>query len=160
MIPLLQFLEQSDSPFMVNVYPFFSYINNKKDIGLDYALFENQGVMLDNGLFYDNLFDATLDSFVAAMEREGFRGVRVVVSETGWPTDGGEAASPENARVYNGNVVKRALGDVGTPMRPSVGVEVFLFDMFDENGKDGQEYEKHFGVFGLDGIKAYDVNFT
>uniref|UniRef100_A0A803LJA4 Glucan endo-1,3-beta-D-glucosidase n=1 Tax=Chenopodium quinoa TaxID=63459 RepID=A0A803LJA4_CHEQI len=149
MIPLLQFLQQNDSPFMVNIYPFFSYINNKKDIGLDYALFNSQGYMLDNELYYNNLFDATLDSFVAAMEREGFPGVRIVVTETGWPTGGGEDASPDNARMYNGNVVRRARGDVGTPMRPGVGVEVFLFDMFDENEKDGQEYEKHFGVFEL-----------
>ncbi|XP_021740783.1 glucan endo-1,3-beta-glucosidase-like [Chenopodium quinoa] len=160
MIPLLQFLQQNDSPFMVNIYPFFSYINNKKDIGLDYALFNSQGYMLDNELYYNNLFDATLDSFVVAMEREGFPGVRVVVTETGWPTGGGEDASPDNARMYNGNVVRRARGDVGTPMRPGVGVEVFLFDMFDENEKDGEEYEKHFGVFELNGMKAYDVSFT
>ncbi|XP_021842762.1 glucan endo-1,3-beta-glucosidase-like [Spinacia oleracea] len=160
MIPLLQYLQQNDSPFMVNVYPFFSYINNRKDIGLDYTLFNSQGVMLDNELYYDNLFDATLDSFVAAMDKVGFRGVRVVVAETGWPTAGGEAACPENARMYNGNIVRRALGDVGTPMRPGVGVEVFLFDMFDEDEKNGEEYEKHFGVFGLNGIKAYDVSFT
>ncbi|XP_010682549.1 glucan endo-1,3-beta-glucosidase isoform X2 [Beta vulgaris subsp. vulgaris] len=159
-IPLLRFLKDHDSPLMINVYPFFSYINNKKDIGLDYALFNTQGVLLDNGLFYNNLFDATLDSFVAAMEREGFRGIRLVVTETGWPTAGGEAASLENARVYNGNVVKRALGDFGTPMRPSAGVEVFLFDLFDEDEKDGEEYEKHFGVFALNGVKAYDVNFS
>uniref|UniRef100_A0A803LMI3 Glucan endo-1,3-beta-D-glucosidase n=1 Tax=Chenopodium quinoa TaxID=63459 RepID=A0A803LMI3_CHEQI len=125
-----------------------------------YALFNSQGYMLDNELYYNNLFDATLDSLVAAMEREGFPGVRIVVTERGWPTGGGEGASPDNARMYNGNVVRRARGDVGTPMRPGVGVEVFLFDMFDENEKDGQEYEKHFGVFELNGMKAYDVSFT
>ncbi|CAO2829261.1 unnamed protein product [Amaranthus hypochondriacus] len=160
-IPLLQFLTETNSPLMVNVYPFYSYITNKKDVGLDYALFNTKGVLLDNnGLLYDNLFDATLDSFVAAMEKEGFNGVRMMVAETGWPTDGGEAASFENARVYNGNVAMRALRDVGTPKRPSVGVEVFLFDLFDENEKFGVEYERHFGVFQLNGVKAYDVSFS
>ena len=160
MAPLLQFLQDTDSPFMVNVYPFFSYINNKKDIELDYVLFRTPNVTFDEGLIYDNLFDATLDSFVAAMEKEGFGGVRLVVSETGWPTGGGEAAGTENASAYNGNVVSRALGNVGTPRRPGVEVEVFLFDLFDENGKNGDEYEKHFGVFRVNGDKAYDVSFT
>ncbi|KAJ8439542.1 hypothetical protein Cgig2_007059 [Carnegiea gigantea] len=160
MVPLLQFLQDTDSPFMVNVYPFFSYINNKNDIELDYVLFRTPNVTFDDGLIYDNLFDATLDSFVAAMEKEGFGWVRLMVSETGWPTTGGEAAGMENASAYNGNVVSRALGNIGTPRRPGVEVEVFLFDLFDENGKNGDEYEKHFGVFRLNGDKAYDVSFT
>lgn len=160
MVPLLQFLQDTDSPFMVNVYPFFSYINNQKDIDLDYVLFRSPNVMVDDGLYYDNMFDATLDSFVAAMEREGFGWVRLVVSETGWPTAGTEAAGPNNAKAYNGNVVSRALGDVGTPRRPGIGVEVFLFDLFDEDDKNGEEFEKHFGVFYLNGVKAYDVSFS
>ncbi|XP_074296331.1 glucan endo-1,3-beta-glucosidase-like [Silene latifolia] len=160
MSSLLKFLHETDSPFMVNVYPFLSYVNNPKDIGLDYVLFNSPNVMDDNGIFYNNLFDATLDSFVAAMEREGFGEIELVVSETGWPTAGYEAAGLENARVYNENVVKRALGNVGTPKRPGVGMEVFLFDLFDEDKKNGDEYEKHFGVFGLSGAKIYDVCFT
>ncbi|XP_059637408.1 glucan endo-1,3-beta-glucosidase-like [Cornus florida] len=160
MIPLLQFLRDSGSPLMVNVYPFFSYTNNPQDISLDYALFRSKNVGPDQNLVYDNLFDATIDSFVSAMEREGFAGISVVVSETGWPTSGGEAASVGNALAYNGEVVRRALNNVGTPKRPGVGVEVFLFDLFDENEKNGEEFEKHFGIFELNGVKAYDLNFV
>uniref|UniRef100_A0A5B7BXY5 Glucan endo-1,3-beta-D-glucosidase n=1 Tax=Davidia involucrata TaxID=16924 RepID=A0A5B7BXY5_DAVIN len=160
MIPLLQFLHDSGSPLMVNVYPFFSFTNNPKDISLDYALFRSTNVENDQNLGYDNLFDATIDAFVSAMEREGFAGIPVVVTETGWPTAGGGAASSENALGYNGNVVRRALSDVGTPKRPGVGVEAFLFDLFDENEKGGEEYEKHFGIFGVNGVKAYDLNFN
>ncbi|BBG94070.1 O-Glycosyl hydrolases family 17 protein, partial [Prunus dulcis] len=69
-----------------------------------------------------NLFDASVDAFVSAMEREGVAGVAVVVSETGWPTRGGEAASVENALAYNAEVVRRAVEGVGTPRRPGVGV--------------------------------------
>ncbi|KZV24432.1 glucan endo-1,3-beta-glucosidase-like [Dorcoceras hygrometricum] len=71
------------------------------------------------------MFDATVDAFIYTMEREGFVGVPAVVVETGWPTDGGEATSVENARAYGENVVTRALDNVGTPKRPGVGVEVF-----------------------------------
>lgn len=146
---------------MVNIYPFFSYINNDhKHVTLDYATFRSSKVEFDQELAYTNMFDAAIDAFVYAMEREGFDGIPVVVTETGWPTDGGEAAGAGNALAYNGNVVTRALANVGTPKRPGVGVEVFLFDLFDENGKSGSEYEKHFGIFGVDGIKAYDIRFN
>ncbi|KAI3795979.1 hypothetical protein L1987_38640 [Smallanthus sonchifolius] len=101
----------------------------------------------------------TVDAFIFAMEREGYGGIRVVVTETGWPTAGGEAASGENALAYNGNVVKRSLDNVGTPKRPGIGVEVFLFDLFDENEKMGNEFEKHIGMFRINGVKAYDLMF-
>ncbi|KAK3041797.1 hypothetical protein RJ639_000313 [Escallonia herrerae] len=160
MVPLLQFLRDSGSPLMVNVYPYFSYVNNPQYVSLDYALFRSQDAQRDQNLVYDNLFDATVDAFIHAMEREGFGGIPVVVTETGWPTGEGVAASAENALAYNGNVVRRALNNVGTPKRPGIGVEVFLFDLFDENGKGGEESEKHFGIFGVNGVKAYDLNFN
>ncbi|KAH7835669.1 hypothetical protein Vadar_028578 [Vaccinium darrowii] len=160
MIPLLQFLRDTQSPLMVNVYPYFSYVNNPQYVSLDSVLFRSTNIENDQNLGYDNVFDMTVDAFAYAMEREGFGGIPVVVTETGWPTGGGAAASPENALAYNGNVVRRALENVGTPKRPGVGVEVFLFDLFDENEKDGEEFEKHFGVFGVDGVKAYGLNFS
>uniref|UniRef100_A0A6N2K7N7 Non-specific lipid-transfer protein n=1 Tax=Salix viminalis TaxID=40686 RepID=A0A6N2K7N7_SALVM len=49
----------------------------------------------------DNPFDASVDAFVFATEREGFQGIKIAVSETGWPTGGGEAASVANAMAYN-----------------------------------------------------------
>ncbi|KAF9626707.1 hypothetical protein IFM89_038881 [Coptis chinensis] len=158
--PLLQFLAETGAPLMVNVYPFFSYVNNPNDIPLNYALFNSPPTVQDNGLVYDNLFDATIDAFISAMEKEGFPGIPVAVTETGWPTSGGEAAAPENALTYNGNIIRRASNNIGTPKRPGAGVEVFLFGLFDENEKAGMEYEKHFGLFTNGGVKAYDLNFN
>ncbi|KAL0421371.1 UNVERIFIED_CONTAM: putative glucan endo-1,3-beta-glucosidase [Sesamum latifolium] len=145
---------------MVNVYPFYSYINNKENVTLDYALFRLSKIEVDQNLAYTNMFDATIDAFVYAMEREGFHGIPVVVTETGWPTSGADGTSVNNALAYNGNVVMRALANFGTPKRPGVGIEVFLFDLFDENGKSGGEYERHFGIFEINGIKAYDIRFN
>ncbi|CAI9767938.1 unnamed protein product [Fraxinus pennsylvanica] len=144
---------------MVNVCPFFSYINNPRYISLDYALFRSSTRDIDQNLAYTNMFDATVDAFVYAMEKMGFSGIPVVVTETGWPAAGGVAASAENALDYNGNIVKRTMNNVGTPKRPGIGVEVFLFDLFNENGKSGQEYERQFGIFGVDGTKAYGLKF-
>ncbi|KAF5198285.1 Glucan endo-1,3-beta-glucosidase [Thalictrum thalictroides] len=157
---LLQFLAETGAPLMVNVYPFFSYVNNPNDIPLNYALFNSGPTVQDNGLVYNNLFDATIDAFVSALEKEGFPGIPVAVTETGWPTSGGEAARPENALAFNSNIVNRASNNIGTPKRPGVGVEVFLFDLFDENEKGGGEYEQHFGIFNNAGVKAYDLNFS
>ncbi|KAF5741072.1 glucan endo-1 3-beta-glucosidase-like [Tripterygium wilfordii] len=159
LIPLLQFLRESRSNFMINLYPYISYLKESAFIAADYALFGSRTAVQDGALMYNNLFDASVDAFVYALEKEGFPEIPVVVTETGWPTAGGAAASVGNALAYNENVVRRAAGNFGTPKRPAVGVEVYLFDIFDENGKVGEEYEKHFGIFGLDGLKIYDLNF-
>ncbi|CAN1852876.1 Glucan endo-1,3-beta-glucosidase 13, partial [Linum perenne] len=160
MIPLLQFLRDSGSPLMVNLYPYQAYAAHTNRIPLDYALFKSDGEFGDAGLMYDNLLDASIDAFVHAMEREGFQGIKVVVAETGWPTACGEAASVDNALTYNDNVVRRAANDVGTPKRPKQEVEVYLFDLFDENERGGDEYEKHYGIFTPAGVKLYDLRFS
>lgn len=160
-VPLLRFLNDTNSPFMVNVYPYLSYTSSSEYISLDYALFRSdKAVLQDGALAYGNLFYASIDAFIYAMEKQGFVGVPLVVTETGWPTSGGAEASVENALAYNENVVRRALAGVGTPKKPGQGVEVYLFDLFDEDGKSGEEYEKHFGIFGLDGSKIYDIRFN
>ncbi|XP_049392729.1 glucan endo-1,3-beta-glucosidase-like [Solanum stenotomum] len=161
LVPLLQFLRDTRSPLMVNVYPFFAYINNPKYVSLDHALLNRSSYMeYDKNLAYDNMFDASIDAFVYAMEKEGFNDIPVMVTETGWPTSGTDGASIDNAFTYNENIVRRALNNVGTPKRPGVGLDIFLFDMFDENGKSGEEFERHFGIFGDNGIKAYDIRFN
>ncbi|KAG9152024.1 hypothetical protein Leryth_002285, partial [Lithospermum erythrorhizon] len=149
--PLLQFLSNTGSPLMINVYPFFSYLNNKQYASYDTALFRSPNVQMDMNLAYDNMFDATIDAYVYALEKEGFGDIKIMVTKTGWPTSGGDAASVNNALAYNGNIVKRVVNNIGTPKRPGIGVEVFLFDLFDENGKSGEEYERHFGIFGVNG---------
>ncbi|CAN1151211.1 Glucan endo-1,3-beta-glucosidase 13, partial [Linum perenne] len=137
-----------------------AYAAHTNRIPLDYALFKSDGEFGDAGLMYDNLLDASIDAFVHAMEREGFQGIKVVVAETGWPTACGEAASVDNALTYNDNVVRRAANDVGTPKRPKQEVEVYLFDLFDENERGGDEYEKHYGIFTPAGVKLYDLRFS
>ncbi|OMO78255.1 Glycoside hydrolase, family 17 [Corchorus capsularis] len=160
LLPLLRFLYDTQSPFMVNVYPYFSYTSSMEHVSLDYALFRAEKTVQDGRLMYGNLFEASVDAFLYAIEKEGFGEMEVVVSETGWPKGGGVAASVENALAYNENVVRRAVSNVGTPKRPGEGLEVYLFDLFDENEKSGNECEKHFGIFGPDGIKAYDLRFN
>jgi hypothetical protein len=157
---MLRFLADTSAPFMVNTYPFISHVNDPGNVQLAYALFgDGAAPVQDGALVYANLFDATVDALVAALE-EGFGTVPVKVTETGWPTAGHPAATPQNAAAYNVRIVERAASGVGTPRRPGVPVETFLFDLYDEDGKPGNEFERHFGIFKADGSKAYHINFA
>ncbi|KAE8813743.1 putative glucan endo-1,3-beta-glucosidase GVI [Hordeum vulgare] len=159
--PMLRFLADTGAPFMLNAYPFISHVGDPANVPLAYALgASDEPVVRDGALAYAGLFDATVDAVVAALEREGFGGVPVAVTETGWPTAGHPAATPENAAAYNGRMAERAARGVGTPRRPGAPVEVFLFDLYDEDGKPGTEFERHFGIFRADGAKAYNINFA
>ncbi|XP_027341800.1 glucan endo-1,3-beta-glucosidase 12-like [Abrus precatorius] len=163
--PMLNFIRETASYLMVNVYPFFAYESNADVISLDYALFrENPGsVDPGNGLRYFNLFDAQIDAVFAALSALKYDDVRVVVSETGWPSKGDSdevGASPQNAAAFNGNLVRKILTNGGTPLRPNANLTVYLFALFNENHKVGPTSERNFGLFYPDMKKVYDVPFT
>lgn len=139
MNPMLDFLDQTGSYLMVNLYPFYAYSAQPDKISLDYATFRPNAGVLDQGtgLTYYSLFDAQLDAVYYAMDRASYGSVgastvnaqaragrrrpRVPVhsSETGWPSDGNWAASKANAQAYNGNLISHVLsGNAGTTYSP------------------------------------------
>lgn len=163
--PMLNFLKQTGSYLMVNAYPFFAYSANTDTISLDYALFRDNSGNKDsnNGLLYKNLFDAQIDAVFAAMAALGFKDVKMVVSETGWPSKGDEnevGASADNAAAYNGNLVRRVLTGSGTPLRPDEPLNVYLFALFNENQKPGATSERNYGLFYPNEQKVYDIPLT
>lgn len=135
---------------LVNVYTYFAYTSDKQSISLNYALFTSNGTVVtdpNTGKKYQNLFDAIVDSVYAALGKVGAPNTDIVVSETGWPSDGGDAATVDNARAYYRNMINHVKNNNGTPLKPGKEIEAYLFAMFDENMKSGAKTEHHFGLF-------------
>ncbi|KAI4313384.1 hypothetical protein L6164_026371 [Bauhinia variegata] len=153
--PIINFLMSNGAPLLANVYHYFSYKDNQQSISLEYASFTQQG---QNEVGYQNLFDAMLDSLYAANEKVGAPNLQIVVSESGWPSEGGVGATVENAGTYYRNLINHAKG--GTPKKPNGPIETYLFAMFDENLKGGDETERHFGLFRPDKSAKYQLGFN
>lgn len=145
---ILNFLSVEASPLLINLYPYFAVASDPGNIRLDYAQFTATDVVVqDGGLGYTNMFDAMVDAFFWAMEKLGVGDVDVVVSESGWPSDGnGNLTTPSLAATYNQNFVKRVSSMKGTPKRPDSFIEGFVFALFNENLKPAG-VEQHFGLF-------------
>jgi exo-beta-1,3-glucanase (GH17 family) len=100
-----------------------------------------------------------VDAVRAAVEKVSGGGssvVDVVVSESGWPSDGGKGATVENARAYNQNLIDHVAQ--GTPKKPGQ-MEVYVFALFNENRKEGDATEKKFGLFNPDKTPVYPITF-
>ncbi|KAI3743532.1 hypothetical protein L1987_61242 [Smallanthus sonchifolius] len=152
--PIIAFLAQNNLPMLANIYPYFGNPSSN----LAYALFTaTQPVVNDNGRQYFNLFDAMLDAHYAAQARLGGANVEIVVSESGWASaEGGPVATVGNAGTYYRNLIAHVRGTRGTPLKPGRSINTYLFAMFDENKKDGNPEEKHFGIFTPDQRPKYD----
>ncbi|KAK4339126.1 hypothetical protein RND71_040588 [Anisodus tanguticus] len=155
--PIIGFLARNNLPLLANIYPYFGHTDNTNDVPLSYALFNQQGT---NSAGYQNLFDALLDSMYFATEKLGGQNIEIIVSESGWPSEGNPAATIENAQTYYTNLINHVKGGSGTPKKPGRTIETYLFAMFDENQKTGKISEQHFGLFYPDQRPKYQLNFN
>ncbi|KAL3618791.1 hypothetical protein CASFOL_037453 [Castilleja foliolosa] len=159
---ILTFHTQTGSPFLINAYPFFAYKDNPGQVSLSYVLFQPNNGQIDpnTNLHYDNMLYAQIDAVYSAIKATGHPNVQVQVSETGWPSRGDQnevGATPENARLYNGNLLRRIEQNQGTPAKQSVPVDIYIFALFNENMKPGPDSERNYGLYFPDGTPVYNI---
>lgn len=156
--PMLQFLRETKSPFMVNPYPYFGY-NPKQE---DFLLFRKNKGVYDrfSKKWYTNSFDMLLDAVYMSMVRLKYHDVEIVAAETGWPSQG-ESYEPqctvENAASYNGGLMRKYNSGIGTPLMPHRKIETYIFGLFNENTKPGSTAERNFGLFRPDFTPVYNI---
>lgn len=163
--PMLEFLAENQSPFMIDLYPYYARRDSPNNVSLDYALFQSSSEVIDpnTGLLYTNMFDAQVDALYYALMALNFRTIKVMVTETGWPTKGSpkeKDATPDNAQIYNTNLIRHVVNDSGTPAKPGEELDVYIFSLFNENRKPGLESERNWGLFYPDQTSLYNLDFT
>ncbi|KAG6545092.1 hypothetical protein Mapa_013475 [Marchantia paleacea] len=155
MKPIVDWLASQGSTFICNIYPFFSYPSGGQ-VSLQQARLEETIVSVD-GKQYRNILQQSIDAVYAALGKLGQGNMVVTVGETGWPTAGGVETNTENARIHNQNLVSITRG--GTPVKPNVQIDAYIFAMFNENQKPAG-IEQNWGLYNPSNLqKKYNIDF-
>ncbi|KAJ0045056.1 hypothetical protein Pint_06425 [Pistacia integerrima] len=161
--PLLQFLDDTNSSFLVNLYPYNMY-RLYNEIPLGFALFQdfpfNFRDDLVTGVRYKNLFDMMADSVVSAMVVAGHVNTPIIVAEIGWPSSGADSGEVEATRVYVEMYLKGLVAHLrsglGTPLRKEGIAEVYIYELVDKEGKGNRSW----GILHQNLTKKYKVEFS
>ncbi|KAM7523152.1 hypothetical protein LguiA_013054 [Lonicera macranthoides] len=164
---ILQFLKNTDSYFMLNAYPYYGYVNNDGIFPIDYALFQPltsvKQIVDPNTLFhYNSMFDAMVDAAYNSIDAFKFSDIPIVVTETGWPWFGGSNepdATIDNAETFNNNLIRRVLNNSGPPSKPSIPINTYIYELFNEDKRPGPVSERNWGVFFANGSAVYSLTF-
>ncbi|KAL2518778.1 Glucan endo-1 [Abeliophyllum distichum] len=167
-VPLLKFLQSTGSFLMLNVYPYYDYMQSNGVIPLDYALFRplsptKEAVDPNTLLHYTNVFDAVVDAGYFAMSYLNFTNIPIVVTESGWPSKGDSSepdATLDNANTYNSNLIRHVLNNTGTPKHPGIAISTYIYELYNEDLKPGPTSEKNWGLFDANGVPTYILRLT
>ncbi|BBG98634.1 O-Glycosyl hydrolases family 17 protein [Prunus dulcis] len=168
LVPMLTFLQSTGSFLMLNIYPYYDYMQSNGVIPLDYSLFKSlppnkEAVDSNTLLHYTNVFDAVVDAAYYAMAFLNFTNVPIIVTESGWPSKGDSNepdATLENANTYNSNLIRHVLNKTGTPKHPGLAVSTFIYELYNEDMKPGPISEKNWGLFDANGTPIYILRLT
>lgn len=168
LVPMLSFLQSTGSPLMLNIYPYYDYMQSSGVIPLDYALFKplpsnKEAVDSNTLLHYSNVFDAMVDAAYFAMASLNFTNIPVLVTETGWPSKGDSNepdATLDNANTYNSNLIRHVINKTGTPKHPGVAVSTYIYELYNEDTKPGPLSEKNWGLFDSNGVPIYILHLS
>ncbi|XP_004295449.1 PREDICTED: glucan endo-1,3-beta-glucosidase-like [Fragaria vesca subsp. vesca] len=89
---IITFLGNNGALLRVNIHP-YAYIGDPANIKLEYALFTSPGVVVQDGNGYPNIFNAILDTHYSVLEKAGAPNTAIVVSKSGWPSEGSDATN-------------------------------------------------------------------
>lgn len=165
---LLQFLKNTNSYYMLNAYPYYGYTNGNGIFPIDYALFRPlssvKQIVDPNTLFhYNSMFDAMVDATYYSIEALNFSGIPIVVTETGWPWLGGANepdATVENAEVFNNNLIRRVVNNSGPPSQPTIPINTYIYELFNEDKRPGPVSEKNWGIFFTNETAVYTLSLS
>ncbi|KAG6533177.1 glucan endo-1,3-beta-glucosidase 1-like [Zingiber officinale] len=169
LLPLLQFLNDTGAPLMLNLYPYYAFMQSRGAVPLDNALFRPLAPALEEVdpntlLHYTNVLDAMVDAAYVSMRNLNFSTVPVLITETGWPHNGARRdephATPDLASTYNSNLIRHVFGRTGTPMRPEATPSVYIYELFDEDLRPGPVSEASWGLFYGNGTAVYLLRST
>uniref|UniRef100_A0A5B7ASA1 glucan endo-1,3-beta-D-glucosidase n=1 Tax=Davidia involucrata TaxID=16924 RepID=A0A5B7ASA1_DAVIN len=162
-LPLLQFLSRTKSPLMMNLYPYYVFMENKGVVPLDNSLFKpltpsKEMVDPNTLLHYTNVIDAMIDSVYFSMKNLNITDVVVLVTESGWPSKGDSKepyATTDNANTYNSNLIKHILDRSGTPLHPEITSSVYIYELFNEDLRSPPVSEANWGLFYANSTPVY-----
>lgn len=168
LVPMLKFLQSTNSYLMLNVYPYYDYMQSNGAIPLDYALFRplppnKEAIDANTLLHYTNVFDAVVDAAYFSMSYLNFTNIPIVVTESGWPSSGGSSepeATIDNANTYNSNLIRHVLNNTGTPKHPKIAVSTYIYELYNEDLRSGPVSERNWGLFYADGGPVYTLHLT
>ncbi|KAF9590295.1 hypothetical protein IFM89_032303 [Coptis chinensis] len=154
-LPLVQFLSRTSSPLMLNVYPYYVFMQNKGVVPLENSLFKpltpsKEMVDPNTLLHYTNVLDALIDAAYFSMKNLNITDVVVLVTESGWPSRGDSKepfATIDNADTYNSNLIKHVFDRSGTPLHPEITSSVYLYELFNEDLITSPLSEANWGLF-------------
>ncbi|KAL3519452.1 hypothetical protein ACH5RR_017601 [Cinchona calisaya] len=155
MSQLLQFLSRTKSPMMMNLYPYYVFMQNNGVVPLDNSLFKPltpAKEMIDPNtlLHYTNVLDAMIDSVYFSMKNLNVTDVVILVTETGWPSKGDSKepyATTDNADTYNSNLIKHVFDRSGTPLHPEITSSAYFYELFNEDLRSPPVSEANWGLF-------------
>jgi exo-beta-1,3-glucanase (GH17 family) len=164
---VLQFLKNTNSSFMLNAYPYYGYTKGDGIFPIEYALFRPlpsvKQIVDPNTLFhYNSMFDAMVDATYYSIDALNFKDIPVVVTETGWPSFGGANepdATAENAETYNNNMIQRVLNDSGPPSQPNIPINTYIYELFNEDKRNGPISEKNWGIVYTNGSAVFPLSY-
>ncbi|EPS63303.1 hypothetical protein M569_11481, partial [Genlisea aurea] len=160
MVSIVRFLDGNGAPLTINIYPFLS-LEADPHFPLQFAFFDGgASPIVDGSASYTNVFDANFDTLIAALEKNGFPAMPVIIGEVGWPSDGESDANLELARRFNQGLINRINAGIGSPRRRNPPPDVYLFSLVDEDAKsvDPGNFERHWGIFFFDGAMKYPLD--